>query len=69
MADPMYRVVTKLHVARNGTRKVHVDTGPWHPQEQQAQQWADRFRSTGHYCAVFVESNRRDAPLTTHNAA
>ena len=64
----MYRVVTKLKIQTRGLQRIQVDAGPWQPSEKAAQRWAEVFKATGHYYAVYVESNRRN-PDGTQAAA
>lgn len=56
----MYRVVTKARHHYKGLWRQLVDAGPWHPQENHAQKWAQYLSSTGLYDIVEVESNVRD---------
>lgn len=57
----MYRVVTKAMRQFKGTWQQVIDTGPWHPVEDRALQWANYLSSTGLYDIVEIESNLRDS--------
>ncbi len=54
----MYRVVTKQRVPKNGEFRRDVQAGPWQPQEEPVQRWAEYLKGTGFYDCVEVESMR-----------
>ena len=58
----MYRVVTKAMVTHSGIRKREIDLGPWQPNEETANSWAQYLTATGRYDSVTVQSNGQSAP-------
>lgn len=62
----MFRVVTKRLIPKDGQVRRETQCGPWQPDEEPVQRWAQYLRHTGRYERVEIESMKDRVALQTN---